>query len=124
MRCASPLKVLLLASSGVFLWTGCGVETGGSSLEEANAGDDAVVSLRTSLDSARVLYDEGKYDSARAVWFGTLERARTLKDSTAETEALTWLGLASWQVQVFDRALNAAEIRAEYDAGSAGKCKS
>ena len=89
---------LLLVLSGAIVLTGCVADNEGASLEEDPELADSSLRLRTHLDSARALYDNAEYESARGAWLGTLQQARALKDSTAETEALTWLGLASLQL--------------------------
>ena len=43
------------------------------------------------------VYLRGEFDSARIVWSGVLERARTSHDSARQGRVLTWLGLIAYR---------------------------
>ena len=49
------------------------------------------------IASGEAVYLRGEFDSARAIWFGILERARNSRDSAREGQLLTWLGLAAYR---------------------------
>jgi CHAT domain-containing protein len=109
MRYMPYPKVLWVASCCCVSWIGCGVETGRHLLEEDVGGGIGTVSLRPVLDSARALYDDAEYNSARAVWEEALLEAHGLADSAAETEALTWLCLTAWQLAEYVEARRLGE---------------
>ena len=43
------------------------------------------------------VYLRGEFDSARIIWSGILERARTSRDTAREGQVLTWLGLVAYR---------------------------
>ena len=57
----------------------------------------AAAPLTSLLAVGESIYYRGQYDSARALWLGGLDRARTAGDSAAEARLLTWLGLVAWR---------------------------
>jgi CHAT domain-containing protein len=95
------VPALVAAATG----TACG---GGPSANGSTDATDAKVpavdsrgdstSFRTRLDRARNLYFDDQFDSARTLWSEVLDDARRARDSAAEAESLTWLGLVAWQL--------------------------
>ena len=78
------------AASALLAFTGCG-----RSAKSARASHQPGDSL---LSAGESLYVHEQYDSARAVWRRTLERARENRDQSLEGNALANLGLASYRL--------------------------
>jgi CHAT domain-containing protein/tetratricopeptide (TPR) repeat protein len=116
------VPALVAAATG----TACGEGSRpNGSREPADASVSAVdstgdsTSLRTRLDRARNLYFDDQFDSARTVWSEVLDHARRARDSAAEGESLTWLGLVAWQTGDYTKARRLGEealsLKLRYD---------
>jgi CHAT domain-containing protein/tetratricopeptide (TPR) repeat protein len=83
----------------VALFAACS-QTRGSPGPEAARGAPArlaVAPLQSLLAVGESIYYRGAYDSARVLWVGALDRARTARDTAVEARLVTWLGLVAWR---------------------------
>jgi CHAT domain-containing protein/tetratricopeptide (TPR) repeat protein len=78
--------------------------------------------LDSLIALGEAVYMRGEFDSARIVWTGVLERARTSHDSARQGQVLTWLGLAAYRRGSYNqaRALGEQALDLKLSAGLAG----
>ena len=67
------------------------------SQSSSSPGAEAARGAPVRVAVAESIYYRGAYDSARVLWLGALERARTAADTALEARLLTWLGLVAWR---------------------------
>lgn len=63
----------------------------------------------SAIGAAEARYWEGRYDSARVIWHGALERSRRLGNARVEARVLTWLGLTAFRTGEFAEARRLGE---------------
>jgi CHAT domain-containing protein len=88
----------------------------------APAAPGSTTDLDSVIDRGESAYLRGEFDSARAVWNGTLARALVNHDSARQGRSLTWLGLAAYRLGEYARARSLGEqaLSLKLRAGLAG----
>ena len=75
----------------------------------SGARDTPTLDMDSLIARGESVYLRGEFDSARIVWSGVLERARTSHDSARQGRVLTWLGLTAYRRGEYSQARTLGE---------------